>query len=134
MRELNLPIKRSSSVNLMLLVPSLDPFFHSYRATSVPVARLHTIKFFSPCTNFSQVMNQVSRGEKLRALIAVGFSISLCSFPVWQSTTWRPMDGSAITATRPFEGANFPKVAVGYDGNPSSGTSSVAYPLPSYNL
>jgi hypothetical protein len=67
-------------------------------------------------------MNQVSRGEKLSALIAVGFNISLDSFPVWQSTIWRPWDGSAITATRPFEGANFPKVAVGYDGKPDSTT------------
>jgi len=79
-------------------------------------------------------MNQVSRGEKLSALIGVCLSIRRSYFPVWQSTTWRPRDGSAITARRPFEGANFPIVAVGYDGNPSSGMSYVVYPLPSYNL
>ena len=59
-----------------------------------------TIRFFSPCTNFSQVIKNESRGEKLRALIAVDFKISLSSFPVEQSTIWRPV-GSAMTASRP---------------------------------
>jgi hypothetical protein len=101
LRELNLAQNLSSSVNLMLLVPSLEPFFHSNWATSFPVEMSHTIRFFSPYTNFSHVMKYESRGEKLRALIAVGLSISLSSLPVTQSTIWRPMVGSAITASLP---------------------------------
>lgn len=137
-RELNLAQKRSSSVNLMLLVPSLEPFFHSNWATSNPVAMSQTIRFFSPCTNFSHVMIKESRGEKLRALIVLGFRISLSSLPETQSTTWRPMVGSAITARRPENGANFPRDAVGYDGKPGSttncGLASAEVPLPSYIL
>ena len=106
----------------MLLVPSLEPFFHSNCPTSLPVEMSQTIRFFSPCTNFSQVIKKESLGEKLKALIAVGFNMSLSSLPITQSTTWRPMVGSAITARRPECGANFPRVAVGYDGKPDSTT------------
>jgi len=111
-RELNLAQNFSSFVNLILLVPSFEPFFHSNYATSRPEDMSQTIKFFSPWTNFSQVIRKESLGEKIMALIAVCLRMRRCSFPVVQSTTWRPT-GSAITASRPANGANFPKVARG---------------------
>lgn len=114
--ELILAQKRSSSLNLRLFVPSLEPFFHSKRPTSVPLAASQTMRFFSPCTNFSHVVKKESRVENVNALIAVYLGMSLSSLPEWQSTTWRPV-GSAITASLPENGANLAKVACGYMGN-----------------